>query len=374
VLGLLTLGFVMLASTSTFAGYRGDSFYYAKRQAIWIAVGLAAGAGTACLDYHRYRKVAWGLFIVTAALLVAVLIFGKRINGAMRWFVLGPVRFQPSEFAKLALVIVLAFWLENMQRRDKGKWCPKIQHWWWGVFAPLTLTAGLALLIFKEPDLGTALLLGAVALVLMWVAGSPARWLTGILATIATTVTAFLVAIFRYGMFHDSYQVQRILHWWWEDDPGGSNYQQYISKLAFGSGGTDGLGLGNSRMKMAYLPEAHTDFIFPIVGEELGLYATLGVVLAFGVLVICGMLLARRSPDLFGTLVAVGIICTIGFQAMINIAVVTNTIPNKGMPLPFISYGGSSMVMNLAALGVFLNIFRQADTRRLVERARSELP
>ena len=143
----------------------------------------------------------------------------------------------------------------------------------------------------------------------------------------------------------------------------GSNYQQYAAMLAFGSGGLWGLGLGNSRMKMAYLPEAHTDFIFPIIGEELGLVATLAVVVAFCVLVVCGILLAIRAPDLFGRLLGCGVIAIIGLQAAINIAVVTNTIPNKGMPLPFISYGGSNLVMILAALGVVLNIAAQVHSQ-----------
>jgi len=162
------------------------------------------------------------------------------------------------------------------------------------------------------------------------------------------------------NMFPDSYQVQRIVHWWRGDDPQGINYQQNIAKLAFGSGGLWGLGLGNSRMKMAFLPEAHTDFILPIIGEELGLFVTLAVAVAFCALVVGAILLVTRAPDCFGLLLGTGIIAVIGLQAIINIAVVTDTIPNKGMPLPFISYGGSNLVMTLAALGVLLNIFRQA--------------
>lgn len=362
VLALLTFGFIMLTSTSSFYPYRGDPFYYAKRQAIWMGLGLVACAGTARIDYRRYRKFAWALFVLAIVLLAGVLVFGKPINGAARWFVLGPIRFQPSEFAKYALVIFLAFWLEKVQRASKGQLRPRIQHWWWGVFAPLAATGGLTVLIFLEPDLGTTLLLGTVALVLMWVAGAPVRWLAGIVGAGGMGVVAFLVAIFKYGMFQHSYQAQRILHWWCGDDLGGSNYQQYMAMLAFGSGGTSGLGLGNSHMKMAYLPEAHTDFIFPIVGEELGLIATLVVVFAFCVLVVCGLLLAARSPDLFGLLLGAGIITAIGVQAIINIAVVTNIVPNKGMPLPFISYGGSNLVMTLAALGVLMNIWRQANS------------
>jgi cell division protein FtsW len=360
VLVLLTFGFVMLASTSSAYAHHGDPFYFAKRQALWLGLGLLAGAATACMNYRYYRKFAGLLFIAAVALLAGVLVLGRPINGATRWYELGPVRFQPSEFAKYVLVVALASWLEKMQRTPKGRLRPRIQHWWWGVFAPLAITGGLAVLILREPDLGTTLLLGMAALLLMWVAGSPPRWLAGIVGASGVGIAAFLVAIFQYGMFHGSYQVQRILHWWREDDLQGSNYQQYMAMLALGSGGWHGYGLGNSRMKMAYLAEAHTDFIFPIVGEELGLMASLAVVLLFCALVVGGMLLAGGASDLFGVLLGSGIIVIIGLQAIINLAVVTNSIPNKGMALPFFSYGGSNLVMTLAALGVVWNIFQQS--------------
>jgi len=269
------------------------------------------------------------------------------------------VRLQPSEFAKYALVIFLAYWLEKMQRALKGQLRPQIRHWWRGVLAPLTVTGGVGLLILKEPDLGTPVLLFSVTLVMLWLAGAPSGWLAAIIGVGALAVAAALVAIFQFGMFHDFYQVQRLIHWCRWDDLEGSNYQQYVSMLALGSGGTWGLGLGNSRMKLGFLPEAHTDFILPIVGEELGLAATLVVTALFCVLVLCGMLLASKSPDTFGRLLGSGILAVVGFQALINIAVVTNAIPNKGLALPFISYGGSNLVMTLAAVGVLLNIFRR---------------
>jgi len=360
VLALLTFGFVMLASTSSASAYHGDPFYYAKRQAVWLGLGLVGCAVTACVDYRRYRKLAWPLFVLAVVLLAGVLILGKRINGATRWFSYGAFRFQPSEFAKYALLLVLALWLEQMQRPTKGQPQPRIGHWWWGVFAPIGITCVPAVLILRENDLGTTLLLGAMALLAMWVGGAPSRWLAAILAAGGAGAAAGLVAILKFGMFQRFYQVQRFLHWWRWDDLQGSNYQQWMAMLAFGSGGPLGVGLGDSRMKMANLPEAHTDFIFPIIGEELGLVATLAVVAAFVVIIVCGILLATHSPDLFGLLLGSGIIALIGLQAIINIAVVTNTVPNKGMPLPFISYGGSNLVMTLAALGVLLNIFSRA--------------
>ena len=362
ILALLTFGIIMLASTSAFGAWHtrgGDTFFFTRRQAVWMGLGLAVGGLLAWLDYRQLRKLAWALFILAALLLAGLLIFGTPINGAVRWYVLGPVRFQPSEFAKYALVILLARWLEKAQRRPKGVEEPRMRHWWWGVWGPLSLAGGLGLLILKEPDLGTTLLLGMVTLVLLWLAGASGRWLGVIVGTGMAAMAAFLVAIFQYDMFQDSYQVQRILRWWYEDDLEGSNYQQWIAMVALGAGGVEGVGLGNSRMKMAYLPEVHTDFIFPIIGEELGLIASLAVVFVFCLLVVSGFLLSARAPDSFGRYLGCGIMTTIGLQTMINLAVVTNAIPNKGMPLPFISYGGSNLVMTLAALGIVLNIARQ---------------
>ncbi len=366
VLALVTFGFVMLTSTSAFDAYRVDPYFFAKRQAMWLSLGLVACGITACVKYQWYRSGAWGLFGIAVALLVLVLFVGKPINGARRWLDFGPVQFQPSEFAKYALMALLACLLEWMRRTPKGGLRPRIDDWRWSVLVPLLLTGCMGVLIVREPDLGTTLLLGMCALVLIYVGDAPARWVYGIVAVGAAAIGAFLVAIFKLGMFHQFYQVQRILHWWYEDDLAGINYQQWVAKLALGSGGTVGLGLGNSRQKMAYLPEAHTDFIFPIIGEELGLVATLAVVSAFLVVAMCGIRLATRAPDRFGVLLGLGIVSLISLQAIINLAVVTDSIPNKGIPLPFISYGGSNLVMSLAALGVLFNIARQAQAQASV--------
>lgn len=360
VLALLTVGFVMLASTSTAHPLASDAFYYAKRQAMWVGLGLGACVVTTFIDYRQYRKYAWPLFVIAVVALVGVLFFGRRINGALRWYVVGPFRFQPSELAKFVVVIVLAFWLEKMLRGRKGQTRPRIQHWWWGVFAPLTIAVVPAVLILREPDMGTALLLGAATLVILWLAGAPSGWLASIAGAAGAGLAAVIVAIFKYGMFHEHYQVQRLLHWWYWDDLNGSNYQQHMAMQALGSGGGLGRGLGNSRVKLGFLPEAHTDFILPIVGEELGLIATLAITAAFCLLVVSGMVMASQSRDPFGRLLGGGIITIIGLQAFINIAVVTAMLPNKGMPLPFISYGGSTLVITLAAVGVLFSIFRQA--------------
>jgi cell division protein FtsW len=356
VLALLTLGLVMLASAGAALPASGSNFRFAQKQAIWLSAGLVAGSVAACLDYHRYRKWAWAILGVSAGALVAVLIFGRRINGAARWLVFGPVQFQPSELAKYALVIFLAFWLEKMQRTAKGSPRPRITHGWWGVLAPLGVAGVLAGLIVREPDLGTALLLMTVALAMCWIAGAHSGWVALIAVLAGLAVTACLVAIFKYGMFHDHYQVRRLIHWWLGDDLQGVNHQQHIAAVALGSGGIWGRGLGNSRMKFGFLPEAHTDFILPVIGEELGLVATLAVVLAFVIVIISGLTIARHAPDMFGRALCFGITLVIGLQAAINIAVVSNVVPNKGMPLPFLSYGGSGLLMTLSALGIMVSV------------------
>jgi cell division protein FtsW len=365
LLALLTLGFVMLASTGASYAHHGDVFFYAKRQAIWLGLGLLACLTTSFLPYGCYRRSVWWVFGTAAVLLVLVLVFGKRINGAVRWLVIGPVRFQPSEFAKYALVITLACWLERVGRASKRSSLPRVRDWRWGVLVPAVISGFLAVLILKEPDLGTTLLLGMVTLAMMCAGGVSWVWLTAIVTSIAAGATWLLVAIFKWGMFHQYYQVQRLVHWWLQDDLKGCNYQQHMAQLAFGSGGVWGVGLGNSRMKLGFLPEAHTDFILPIIGEELGLVGTLAVVIAFAVAFFSGMLLARRAPDAFGRLLGSGIMIVIGVQALINIAVVTNTVPNKGMALPFISYGGSNLFMTLAAVGIVFNIYRQAHAQAI---------
>jgi cell division protein FtsW len=362
VLALTTFGIIMLCSTSSFYAKDrfGDPYYIFKRQLLWLGIGLVVAAIAAHVDYRHYRKYAWHTLGLAVALLVAVLVFGTVRNGARRWLIFGPVSFQPSEFVKLALVVFLAFWLERMHRKARGRLEGRIRHPGWGFGVPIGLTALLAALIFQQPDLGTTLLLFAVALVLMWIAGSNPLCLGGFVVGSGLAVTALFVGILKFGWLQDHYQVKRIIIWWSGADPQGINFQQKQALLAFGSGGPWGVGLGESRQKMFYLPEAHTDFIFPIIGEELGLIATLAVVIAFCVVVVCGFLIAARAPDLFGLLLGVGIVTIIALQAVINIAVVTNSVPNKGMPLPFMSYGGSNLLMMLGSVGILLNISQQA--------------
>ena len=260
----------------------------------------------------------------------------KKINGAHRWFILPGMRLQPSEFAKLALVIMLAWYGDRYQRQ--------MQNWKRGIVLSGMLIALVLGLIFVEPDRGTTILLAAVSGAMLLVAG--VRW-KHILVPALIGAAGLAVSI-----LHDPMRMKRIFSWWdLEQHKEGVGYQAYQAMIALGSGGWTGLGLGNGRQKLGFVPEHHTDFIFSIIGEELGLVATLLIVLAFVVIVICGFYIAFNARDTFGFLLAAGITFLIGLQAAINIGVVTSALPNKGLPLPFISYGGSNLLAMLTCVG-----------------------
>jgi cell division protein FtsW len=283
--------------------------------------------------------------MIAIFLLVLVLIpgIGVERSGARRWFKLGFVHFQPSELAKLALIIFLAWYGEHYQRHmhtfTRGLLIPGLL---------IGLTAGL---IFVEPDRGTAILLGAVAGIMLLVSG--VRW---IYLIPPGTVAAIGMAL---SLWFDDMRRARILSWWnLEQHKEGVGLQGYQAMLAFGAGGWNGLGLGNGRQKLGFVPEHHTDFIFSVIGEEMGFLATISVVLLFLVLVICGIYIACHSQDVFGMLLGSGLTFLIGLQAVINIGVVTGALPNKGLPLPFISYGGSNLLLMLTCIGLLVSIAR----------------
>jgi cell division protein FtsW len=346
MLTLLTVGVVMLFSTSAvYARERyGDQHYLLKRQLVWLLVGAVACVAAARVPYPRWRGVCTGFLIVSAVMLALVLVphVGLKVGGARRWLGLGPMRFQPSEFAKLALVIWLAHWLAKEKRR--------INRFGRGFAVPMGVLGCLLLLVLAEPDFGSTALLASVSFALMFIAGVRLRFLVP---------TALAGAGGFVGlMIHNPERSRRLLAFLdLEKYKQGAGYQVWQAILAFGSGGFNGLGLGNSRQKMFYLPEAHTDFIFPIVGEELGLVGTLGILLAFALLIVCAVIISLRASDLYGQYLGLGIALLIAMQALINIGVVTAWLPTKGLPLPFISFGGSNLVLNMAAVGVLLNIF-----------------
>ena len=355
VAALLALGLVMLYSASmTQVGA-----HYLMLQLVWCALGFALCVAATALDYQLLKKAALPLFIFSLVMLVAVLLplphgITKNINGAHRWFILPGMRLQPSEFAKLALIIMLAWYGDHCQRL--------MQTWKRGVVMPGLLIAAVLGLVFIEPDRGTTILLATVSCSMLLVAG--VRWMH-VLIPAAVGVAGLAVSI-----LHDPMRMRRIFSWWnLEQHKDGVGYQAYQAMIALGSGGWSGLGLGNGRQKLGFVPEHHTDFIFSIIGEELGLIATLAVIAAFVVIAICGIYIALRSRDTFGSLLALGITLLISLQAAINIGVVTSALPNKGLPLPFISYGGSNLLAMFVGVGILFSVARQAPAREKISKA-----
>ena len=353
---LLTIGVVMLFSTSALQARDryGDPNYLLKRQLVWMAIGGVGCVAAAGIPYPKLRGVCVSALVISGLLLAVVLVphVGIKVGGARRWLGVGGLRFQPSEFAKLALVVWLAHWLAKEKRR--------IDQFDRGFAVPMAVVGVFLLLVLAEPDFGSAALLALVAFAMMFVAGVRLQFL---LPTILAGVAGFAALV-----IHSPTRAARLMAFMdLEKYKQGPGYQVWQAILAFGSGGINGLGLGNSRQKMFYLPEAHTDFIFPIIGEELGLVGTLAVLGCFVVLVACGLCISLKASDLYGQYLGLGVTLLIALQALINIGVVTAWLPTKGLPLPFISFGGSNLMMILIAVGVLLSIFRHG-----VAEARSE--
>ena len=347
VLALLVIGIVMLFSTSAYArDSHGDVYFFIKRQAIWIGIGLVACIFAALMNYQFWQKTWWLWFAMALAALALCYIphIGMRINGSRRWVGYGPITFQPSEFAKIATIIFLAAWFARREKPDGNLLSEFI--------IPLAIISVPAALVLGEVDLGTTALIGTTAFVVMFIAGTNPLWLGGLalaglggLLIVATQISE------RMGRLSAFLHPQN-----YKDDAG---LQQMQALIAWGSGGMDGLGLGNGRQKMLYLPYAHTDFIFPIIGEELGLRFSLLVVFLFVVIIVCGIMIALHARDRFGLLLGCGIVSLLALQAAVNIGVTTSLLPNKGLPLPFISYGGSNLAACMFAIGVLVNIYRQ---------------
>lgn len=350
VAALLSLGMVMLYSSSmTQVGA-----HYLIMQLIWGAIGLVLCVSAAAMDYRWLKKMAWPLLGLAVVLLALVMMphIGRRINGARRWFSLGPANLQPSEMAKIALIIALAWYGEHFQRK-----MPTFKR---GILMPGLFIAPVLGLIFIEPDRGSTILLACVCGCMLLLAGVRIKF---ILPPVVLGAAAL-----AWSLWHDPMRRERILAFLHpEKYKNGVGYQSWQAMIALGSGGWTGLGLGNSTQKLGFVPEHHTDFILSIIGEELGLVATLLVVLTFVILVICGLYIAGRARDTFGLLLASGITLLIGLQAAINIGVVTSALPNKGLPLPFISYGGSNLLAMLTCVGLLLSVARQVRVEDLAD-------
>lgn len=351
VVGLISLGMVMLLSTSSFVTDRADVFYDIRRQVAWLMIGLAACVLVASIDYHWWGKTAWWWF-GGACLLLALCflpLVGERINGSARWISgksvgLSSIRLQPSEFAKLAVLFVLARWLTTY--KDDAHTFLR------GFLYPLMIVAIPVGLIAAEMDIGSAALVCAIAVLVVFIAGARLVYVGGAgLLTLGGIVAAIAFIPNRLERFLAFLDLEKF--------KSGLGLQQFRAQLALGEGGLFGLGLGEGREKLMHMPYAHTDFIFPMVGEELGLVGSLMVVLTFVLIAVFGMLIAMQAPDRFGKLLGFGVVGLICMQAALNIGVTTAVLPNKGLPLPFVSYGGSNLLFCLLGIGILLNIYRQ---------------
>ncbi len=346
---LTVLGMIMLFSTSAFAQEsRGDMYYFVKRQGMWLLVAACGAIFAACVDYRTWSKFTWILFAGAIVLLLLCFVppIGMRINGSSRWIHFGPMTFQPSELAKVAAIIFLAWWFDRHEARSRT-----FLH---GFFLPLALVGLLIVPVVLEVDLGTSALIGGTAIAILFIAGTALRWLLPMcaigLAGVYVAATHIDERMGRLLAFMDPEKYKL-----------GEGLQQWQALIAFGSGGTFGLGLGEGRQKLLYLPYAHTDFIFPMIGEELGLWATLATVACYLVICVFGIVIAMNARDRFGMLLGVGCVVMISLQAAVNIGVTTSLLPNKGMPLPFISFGGSNLAICFLMIGILVNIQRHGN-------------
>jgi cell division protein FtsW len=345
VAALVALGLVMLYSSSI----TRDGAHALMMQAIWCAAGFLLCVTATALDYQLFKKLAWPIYILALLMLAAVFAphIGHASHGAHRWINIG-ITVQPSELGKLALIIMLAWYGDRYQRH-----MPTFKR---GVIIPGAIAAMILGLIFVEPDRGTTILLAAVTGSMLLLAG--VRW-AHLFLPAAGGAAALAVSI-----LHDPMRMNRIAAWLHpQEHLTDAAHQAQQAMIGLGNGGLFGLGLGNGVRKFGYLPEIHTDFIFANIGEELGLVATLLVVLMFVIIAICGILIALNAREIFGTLLAAGITFLICLQAAINIGVVTSALPNKGLALPFISYGGSNLLAMLTCVGILLSIARHAPVR-----------
>jgi cell division protein FtsW len=343
VVGLTFLGLVVLFSASQ--SMHDDPTTLLRKQLIWLVIASFAGCVALLVNLEALRRYAYPLAGGAALLLGLVLVpgIGVEVNGARRWMDFGFMRLQVSEIGKLGLLFMLAHYLAAHRR--------EFDHAIRGFLVPCGLLAVFCGLIMLEPDFGTAFLCGAVGGCLLFLAGVRLRFL------IPTAVAA--LALFAVAVYRDPIRLQRITSFLdVEGNRTDSAYQLWQGILAFGAGGLHGVGLGAGRQQMSFLPEAHTDFIFAIVGEELGFVFTVGVVVLFMTLFFVGVLQLKRAPNLYQYLLVMGALLFITFQALINIGVVTGCLPTKGMSLPFISYGGSNLVLMFTLIGIILNGFR----------------
>jgi cell division protein FtsW len=361
---LLALGLVMVYSASqalvnSHTHTEVGGVRVLQMQLIWCVLGLVACVVAVVLDYKFLKKFAWPVFLASLVLAGAVFIphLGMKINGAHRWIRLPGATFQPSELVKIALIIMLAWYCDRSQR--------KMDTFKRGIIFPGIIIAAALGLIFIEPDRGTTILLAAVSGMMLLVAGVRLPHL--LLPALG------VAAVLAVSILHDPMRMNRIAAWLHpQDHLNSAALQGQQAMIAIGSGGVTGVGLGNGLQKLGYVPEIQSDFIFANIGEELGLIATLFVVIAFLLIAVCGIYIALNARDHFGCLLATGITFLISLQAAINIGVVTSVLPNKGLALPFISSGGSSLLVMLGCIGILLSVARHAPVREKISKNTTE--
>ncbi|MBI3605444.1 MAG: putative lipid II flippase FtsW [Nitrospirae bacterium] len=356
---LILGGLVMIYSASAVISESkfGDSAYFVKRQFLYLIPGVLLAWFFSRVEIKKLELLVWPALILSGLSLLAVLTpqAGVQINGARRWLKLGMVSFQPSEFAKLSLILFMAYYLAKKKE--------KIREFRKGLLPCLFIVAIFLKIILAEPDFGSAVIIGAVFFLMIYEGG----------ARIKHLFFLFLLSLpFIYHYLQVGFRKQRMLAFLdpWKEQ-GGEGFQVVQSYLAFAGGGPFGTGLGASKQKLFYLPEPYTDFIYSVIGEELGLAGTLGVLLLFSILIYRGFQIALKTEDLFSFYLASGITFLIFIQVFVNICVVTGLFPTKGLPLPFISYGGSSLWVNLISIGLLMNLSRKKERR---ERSRPGRP
>ena len=372
VAALVALGLIVLSSASEANGVRlhKDAYFFLKRQFVYLVVGIVVAAFAAVVDYHRWRDVpglAWFAYIAVAILLLFVFpqLGGREINGSFRWIKLGPVNIQPSEFAKLMTVIMLAVWL------DRAAW--RVELFTKGLVIPCLLIAVYAGLVIKEPDFGSVMVIGAAGGLVMFVSGVRLRHL--IPAGLVGAVGAGVVMLFNEN------RVRRLLAFLESSQDSAekvstatmnaAQYQAHMALVAIKNGGLWGVGLGESMQKQYYLPECHTDFIFAVGAEELGLFFSIAVIILFLAFFCISVYIARNASDRFGRFLVIGMAFIIFFQAVFNLGVVCEALPTKGMALPFFSYGGTNLISAFFAVGTILSvgIHSYRDKKRVLARS-----
>ena len=341
---VIGLGATISASSTVGINWEYGQYHFFFRQLLGVVLGTVVLFVTSRVPYQLYQRFAMYLFVGALALLFLVLLVGVEVGGSSRWLRFGPVGFEPSELAKFAVIVLMA----SLISRGKGVFDDLKSY----TSVVLLVVGSVGFLLIQQPDFGTTILIAICAFVVLWVGGGPLSYMAG--STVVAAGLSILLAVIA------PYRLDRLkgfLDPW--GDAADTGYQLIQSWVALGTGGLWGVGPGNSRARWFYLPNAHTDFIFAIIGEEIGLVGGLFVITLFVVLVVLGWMVARRAPDHFGQMVAAGITAWLGFQGLINVGGVLGWMPITGITLPFISYGVSSLVVNMGALGALLNVARQ---------------